>query len=220
MENPALSEFDGWSEDQYRAFTARMARHAVRWLTRYGLMSGDARIPGGKSVEDIVADAIEAIATDRRRWDPARHPDLEAFVRMVIVSEVRNLFKARERWLVVPLLLPEEVEAESATEGAAGGHEGEELVAVEPDPAMTLDSSERRTRVTLLINLLRTEIDTSVGSQEDRDDMEYILMAVTEENETPAEIEDSTGIPRARIYRLLERMRLLALRALKQLPDQ
>jgi hypothetical protein len=220
MANPALSEFEGWSEDRYRGFTARMARHAIKWLTRYGLMAGDARIPGGKGVEDIVADAIEAVVTGRRRWDPARHPDLEAFIKMVIVSEVRNLFKARERWLVAPLLLPEEVDAEAAAEGAGEGRAGEEPAAVEPDPATTLDLSERRARVTLLLNLLRTEIDTSVGSQEDRDDMEYILMALAEENETPAEIERATGIPRARIYRLLERMRALAARALKRLPDQ
>lgn len=220
MANPALSEFEGWGEDRYRGFTARMARHAIKWLTRYGLMAGDARIPGGKGVEDIVADAIEAVVTGRRRWDPARHPDLEAFIKMVIVSEVRNLFKARERWLVVPLLLPEEVDAEASAEAAGGGRAGEEPAAVEPDPAATLHLSERRTRVTLLINLLRTEIDTSVRSLEDRDDMEYILMAVAEENEMPAEIERATGIPRARISRLLERMRALAPRTLRRLPDE
>jgi hypothetical protein len=217
MANPVLNEFEGWGEDRYQGFASRMSRHAIKWFTRYGLTA--ARIPGGKGVEDIVADAIEAVVTGRRRWDPVRHPDLEAFIKMVIVSEVRNVFKARERWLVVPLL-PEEADAEAAAEEGGGGRDVNELVAVEADPVATLDLSERRARVTLLLNLLRTEIDTSVGSEEDRDDMEYILMALAEENETPAEIEEVTGIPRARIYRLLERMRALASRALKRLPDR
>jgi hypothetical protein len=220
MANPALREFESWSEERYRSFTARMARHAIKWLTRYGLMTGDARIPGGRGVEDIVADAIGAVVTGRRRWDPARHPDIEAFIKMVIVSEVRNLFKARERWLVVPLALPEEAEADASSQEAVGGRPAEEPVAVDPDPAAALDMQQRRTRIILLLNLLRMEIEASVGSQEDRDDMEYILMALAEEHETPAEIQQATGIPRARIYRLLERMRALAARALRRLPDE
>jgi hypothetical protein len=50
--------------------------------------------------------------------------------------------------------------------------------------------------------------------------MGYILMALEEENETPAEIENATGIARQRIYRLLERMRALAARAVRRLPNQ
>lgn len=220
MANPALNAFEGWDEERYQAFSARMARHAIKWLTRYGLMAGDAKIPGGKGVEDIVADAVEAVVTGRRRWDSGRYPDLEAFIKMVIVSEVRNLFKARERWLVVPLLLPEEVDADAVTEDAGGRGQVGEPAAVEPDPAEILDLGQRRTRVTLLLNLLRMEIDASVVSPQDRDDMGYILMALEEENETPAEIENATGIRRERIYRLLERMRALAARALKRLPNQ
>lgn len=84
--------------------------------------------------------------------------------------------------------------APSTTGRFSGVHRG--------DPAATLDLSERRTRVTLLLNLLRTEIDTSVGSQEDRDDMEYILMALVEENETPADIERASPRLRRRQRRL------------------
>jgi hypothetical protein len=220
MANSALAHFDGWSDDQYRALTERLARHAVKWLTRYGLMAGDARIPGGKGVEDVVADSIAAVVTARRLWDPARHPDLEAFLKMVIVSEIRNIFKAKERWLVVPLLLPEEAEAQTALEVTANPSAvGNELITVEPDPAVAFEREERRIRITLLINLLRAEIDASVRNQADRDDMEYILMALEEEHETPAEIEQATSIPRDRIYRLLERMRALATRVLKQLPN-
>lgn len=105
-------------------------------------------------------------------------------------------------------------------EAAVNQPEGGERAAVEADPATAFDQAERRARITLLLNLLRVEIDTSVKSQADRDDMEYILMALAEGSETPTEIEQATAIPRDRIYRLLERMRGLAARALKRLPDE
>jgi len=222
MGNPAFSYFAGWSQEKYQAFSARLARYAAKWLARYRLIYGQGSIPGGKTVEDLVADAVGAVLEERRPWDPQRHPDLEKFIKMVIVSEVRNLFKGKERWLVTPLVLPEERET-AGIEPSAVAHAGvteETLVSPDPTPNDRLESEEKRIRATSLVHLLRQEVEASVRRQEDRDDMEYILMALVEENDTPEEIESATGIPRDRIYKLLERLRTLAYRGLKRLPDE
>jgi DNA-directed RNA polymerase specialized sigma24 family protein len=218
MNSPALSYFEGWTEKQYQDLASRLARHAAKWLGHLGLLSGQAKIPGSRTTEDIVTDSLNDIVTGQRPWNPQRYPDMEAFIKMVIVSEIRNLYKTKERFLVVPLLR-EGREADDQLEDVTKGQGvlEESLVSDDPIPDQILEKNELRARAVNVIRYLRTEIEASVRKQEDRDDIEYILMALEGENYTPEEIEKATGIPRRRVYKLLERIRALAPRALNRL---
>lgn len=214
MANPALRAFEGWTQEQYQALASRLARHASTWLARYDLLTGDGSIQGGKTIEELVQDAISDTVTGKRKWNPQRHPDLEAYIKMVIVSKVRNLYKDKKRLLVVPLLDAErEADEEAGSTTVETLSSKKALISNDPQPDELLENQERGTQVVQLMYYLRAEIENSIRKQEDRDDMEYILMALEDENETPEEIEQVTGIPRDRIYRLLERIRELARRA-------
>ena len=221
MNNPALAYFQGWTEKQYQELASRLARHATKWLSRLGLLSGEWRIPEGKTAEDIVADAINDVVTGQRQWNNQAVPDMEAFIKMVIVSKVRNLYKDKERFLVVPAL-PEEraTDVELYDETRGSGVPEKTLVSADPLPDEIIEKEQAHARAESLMRFLRMEIDASVRKQEDRDDMEYILMALEGENETPEEIERATRIPRQRVYKLLERIRALAPRALKRFESE
>jgi hypothetical protein len=217
MNNPALAYFQGWTEKQYQELASRLARYATKRLARFGMLSGQSKIPEGKTAEDIVADAINDVVAGQRKWNRQEFPEMEDFIKLVIFSKVRNLFKDKERLLVVSLL-PEEKAADGDLHDHNRGHgvSQETIASRDPLPDEILESDQRRGRIESLMSCLRTEIDSSVRKQEDRDDIEYILMALEGENETPEEIELATGIPRHRIYKLLERIRALAPRALKR----
>ena len=104
MTTPAGRLVAGWKQEEYLAFSARMAAHAAKWVT--GWRMAGAALPKGQSVEDLVCEALEDVVTGRRTWNPARHA-FEALVKLVIVSKVRNLMKSPERRANVPLVDPD-----------------------------------------------------------------------------------------------------------------
>jgi hypothetical protein len=51
---------------------------------------------GGVEAEDLAMDALNAVLTGRRAWDPAKHPDLLKFLYDVIDSNVSHLVRRSE----------------------------------------------------------------------------------------------------------------------------
>lgn len=203
MTTPTAQFFAGWTADAYDALATRLAHHATRWLTAY-FMRGRP-LPKGKTVEDVVADSVESVVTGRRRWDQARHPDLETFLKMVIASEVRNLMKAKERQLVRRM----SVDGDTAA-AERGAPREEDIPSDEALQDALLEQAEHEEAINDRLRAFRAALDVSVKQAQDREDMEYILMAMEDGHLKPAQIEIATDLPRQRIHKLLERMRLVA----------
>lgn len=99
--------------------------------TRYYWRSPGELLEAGKEPVDIAFDVLGKTLDGTRRWDPRKHPDLEAFLRSAIDSELNNLARSKEHLVREP-----SIERYNAAVDGVGGPfgppnsrvEGEELL--------------------------------------------------------------------------------------------
>jgi hypothetical protein len=149
-------------------------------------------LPGGRSAEDIVQEAVAKAFSGDRKWDPARKPDLEAHLRGTIDSILssKGIFGLKEWEAVSNVEDPSEWERFASRLPNLGG--------VCHDAAVALAALQESIR----------------GDQELND----VLDAVVEGFDKSGDIADVTGIPVARVYELqrkLERRRSAVLKKLE-----
>lgn len=70
------------------------AVHKARRLSWQGVRDG--HLPGGKEAADVVSQAIEAVLSGTRGWQPAQQPDLFAHLRGIVDSMLHHLATGAE----------------------------------------------------------------------------------------------------------------------------
>lgn len=75
----------------------RLVRHAEFVVRRYRTLLRGFTLPGGRTPEDVVGDAIRASFDGTRAWDPEEQPDLFCHLKSVVDSCVWALVQRSER---------------------------------------------------------------------------------------------------------------------------
>lgn len=174
-------------EADWDMLVPKLVRHA-----KFNIYDPSRLLPGGQSAEDIVQEAVAKVISGERKWDPVKHPDLEAHLKSIIDSMLsrKGLFGLKEWEAMANVDDPEEWERIAARcqniDGLA--HDAEVFIA-----AMR---------------------DNMQGDAELND----LFDAVIEGFDKPGDISELTGIPVERVYELrrkLERRRSDVLKKLE-----
>lgn len=148
-------------------------------------------LPGARSAEDVVHDAVCRVFSGERRWDPVAQPDLEAYLKSVIDSmlSTNGLFGLTEWKSVVTLDDPEEWDRFESRFANLGGlcHDVEVVL-------------------TALCGSIRGDAELSA-----------VLEAIVAGFDKPGDIAELTGIPADRVYELLRKLKQRRAETLKKL---
>ena len=157
---------------------------AIWRCRKYSWNSGDALIlPGGKTPEDIAAEAIEKIWQGKRSWDSEKYPNLLTHLKWVVASDINHLFESTEQEITARL--PEWAENEP------------EQVAAD-DPVGTVKSSSILDPEAALIQAEKKAFEEEVkktlyGLVEGDDELEMLLLCFEEGIDKPELISKETG---------------------------
>lgn len=137
-------------------------------------------LPGARSAEDVVQEAVSKVISGERKWDPIRQPDLEAHLRSVIDSMLskKGLFGSKEWTSVVNVDDPDQWERMAS--------QCPHLGAVCHDAAVVLDALRESTRGDVELN--------------------KVLEAVLEGFDKPKDIAVLADIPVERVYELQRKL--------------
>lgn len=90
-----------FDQHNWKDIYPRLLYHAHQKARRLRWQSViDGHMPGGKEVEDIVIESLEAIFSGDRAWDPEKQPDLYKHLTGIIDSKLNHLAESAENRLV------------------------------------------------------------------------------------------------------------------------
>lgn len=213
MCNP-LEEFKNanWGE-----ILPRLTAHALRKVRRLHWNTPQGTLPQGKTVEDLVSEAIdktlqglltEDTGKGLRKWDPQKVPDLLYFLKRVVDSDVNALVELDEHqeFNYSAKRSPESASKHLEADIDIGGHKDEMVLPETPEEKFELrqraeNSNERYKR------LLAALYKESEGD----DDEVMVLIAMEElldadEELTPAAIAAKTGLNRDQVKNIRKRI--------------
>ncbi|UCG71017.1 MAG: DsbA family protein [Thermoplasmata archaeon] len=154
----------------------------------------DGPLPGGKEAEDMVYEAIEKTLDGRRAWDARAHPDLEAYLRDVIESDLNHLAVGFENRRFLP-----------ASQVGFTMIDDEPVPLVErvpspvPGPQADLELDDER-REALAFR------DAFIQSLGDEPELAVVVRHIIEGVERPAELAEKAGVPAKDIYNMRKRL--------------
>ncbi len=168
----------------------------LKWRTPRGEF-----LPAGKTVEDMVYEAIEKVWAEERAWDPGTQPDLMKHLMGVVDSLVSHLVTSADHIRV--RRFPETEEGQEFEELLDKAHPGapnaEYFPRPLPNPEEALLQQEGQQADEELFAALVQEIS---GDQE----LEKIIEAMMDGKVKAAEIAGYTGLEVKRVYRLREKL--------------
>lgn len=154
----------------------------------------DGPLPGGQEAEDVVYGAIEKVLEGRRVWDPEAKPDLEAYLRDVIESDLNHLAIGFENRRFMP-----------ASQVGSAAVEGEPVPLVErvasrdPAPSARVEEEEERGEGEAF---KRDFLETLA----DEPEMKAVVEGIFEGVEKPAELAARAGVPVREIYNMRRKL--------------
>jgi len=143
----------------------------------------------GRTIEDIVFDVIQKVLSGKRAWAPRKNPDIRAFLRSVVKSEISHLWKSKDHTCL-----------ERLSDGEKESEHLDEMEGTEPSPEKLvlafMEDKELQDRILQLVD----------GDEE----LESVVLAVMETHALwPKEISEITGLPMWKVYKLRDRLREL-----------
>lgn len=173
----------------------RLVEHArARIRSRVWAGRRDGPLPGGKEAEDIVYEAIEKVLNGRRAWRPQTHPDLEAYLKDVIESDLHHLAVGFENRRFLPASL-----AGFATVDDESVPLVERVASPAPTPQASMEMEDERREAAVF---RRDFLLTLTGEPELAAVVEHIFDGV----DRPAELATKTGASPKDIYNIRKRL--------------
>ncbi len=190
------------------AYTLMKVRR-IKWQTprrevgrKDDIEEGFPSLPEAKTVTDLVQDAVTKTLQGDRTWNRVKHPALIDHLKSVVDSDVYNLAMCKEHKMMGAF--PESEEGEELEELVKLGNPLDEHAAgtLPVAPATPLD-----------VNLQKEQLEADVElfnalTEEIQADEELIRMvdAILAGKEEYQEMEEHTGIPVKRLYKLREKL--------------
>lgn len=176
-------------EADWKKIVIRLMSYTLRRVKQLGWRqhSRGAILPRGKTIEDIVFDAIAKVWDGQRVWNPKKVPDLLYFLCGVVKSDLGHLAESKDHTHVDRLVeSPEE------------GRDLYNLSRPEPSPEEQVVSS-------ISEGDFQGRILGALGG--DRELETIVVCIFTNHAVLPREISKETGISLRRVYKLRERLR-------------
>ena len=168
----------------------RIAAELLRYCKRLAAFEGktpEQLIGASRSVEDIISEAIKAVLSGSRKWDPARG-DLVPFLKMGVVRSIySNTKKTKDNQLLECL---DDYYSDTFDSGT--------LSAPKKDDNVSSLSAENKSIQNQEFQRVLTAFTESVAAL-NKEDVQSVFECICEGITKPAEIEMLTDIPSARI---------------------
>ena len=154
----------------------------------------DGLLPGGQEAEDVVYGAIEKVLEGRRVWDPEAKPDLEAYLRDVIESDLNHLAVGFENRRFLP----------ASQVGSVGGDDDpvplvERVASPHPAPSARVEEDEEKREAE---GFRRAFLETLA----DEPDMKTVVEGIFEGVEKPGELAARAGVSAKEIYNMRRKL--------------
>jgi len=192
--------FELLEKADWKDILLRLTKFAYWQAKRYSWRTkGINQLPGGKTPEDVVCEAIHKIWNGTRNWDPDKYPDLLIHLMWIVKSDIGHLCSSLEHKKTGQLVENGAEDNKEASFNGVCSDPQSEIHGHIPTPEEIIDIKAKEEREQKLKKMLFDIV-------KDDEDLEILFLCFDEGIYKPSDISKETGWDISKVYNLKRKL--------------